>query len=79
MKTFQLPQFLAMRVHCQGVVKNLKLIDPTWTLMALFCPPPNDPEVQVDPLTEEEKITFARWIDLGAPITKQEGTKLVYR
>ncbi len=30
------------------------------------CPPPDS---GVPPLTDEEKVTFARWVDLGAPIS----------
>ncbi len=33
------------------------------------CPPPGSPQA----LTEEEKRTFARWIDLGAPIDLNSG------
>ena len=33
------------------------------------CPPPN---ARVPPLSAEEKLTFVRWIDLGAPISRQQ-------
>ena len=33
------------------------------------CPPPGS---GISPLTEDEKILFARWVDLGAPITSPD-------
>ncbi|MFP6874502.1 MAG: hypothetical protein VCA55_13460 [Verrucomicrobiales bacterium] len=33
------------------------------------CPPPDS---GVPPLSAEEKLTFARWVDLGAPISRQQ-------
>jgi hypothetical protein len=49
-----------------GANPNEVDIDYTGTVM----PPPGS---GYPPLSEEEKITIARWIDLGAPITSQEG------
>ena len=48
----------------QGANPNAADIDYTGAIM----PPPNS---GVPPLTEDEKMTIARWIDLGAPITAQ--------
>mgnify|MGYP000664833258 CR=1 FL=1 len=39
--------------------------------MGTIMPPPDS---GVTPLTHDEKVTFARWIDLGCPINKGEGT-----
>lgn len=47
-----------------GANANLADLDYTGTIM----PPPG---ASVPALTEEEKRTFARWIDLGAPVTAQ--------
>ncbi len=44
---------------------NLSDLDFSGTI----CPTPDS---GVPPLTEDEKMTVARWIDLGAPITKQQ-------
>ncbi len=50
-----------------GADPNDADLDYTGTMM----PPPGS---GVPPLTEDEKITFARWIDLGCPIDTAEGT-----
>ena len=47
-----------------GANANDADIDYTGTIM----PPPGS---GVPPLTDDEKMTIARWIDLGAPITRQ--------
>lgn len=39
------------------------------------CPPPDS---GVTPLTEEEKLKFVRWIDLGAPIDSPDPVKSVF-
>jgi len=49
----------------QGAKPNDGDIDFVGTIM----PPPDS---KVPSLTENEKILFARWVDLGAPITSQE-------
>ena len=36
-------------------------------------PPPDSDPAQYPRLTEDEKMTIARWIDLGCPITSQDG------
>lgn len=48
-----------------GADRNLADLDYTGTIM----PPPGS---GVPPLTEDEKMLFARWIDLGAPIDASE-------
>ncbi|SPF43833.1 exported hypothetical protein [Candidatus Sulfopaludibacter sp. SbA4] len=47
-----------------GSDPNMADIDYLGTIM----PPPNS---GVPPLSDDEKLTIARWIDLGAPITEQ--------
>ncbi len=51
-----------------GADPNHADIDYTGTIM----PPPGS---GYPPLSEDEKIMFARWIDLGAPISYQEGVR----
>jgi hypothetical protein len=50
-----------------GAHPNEADIDYTGTIM----PPPGS---GVPPLTADEKMTFARWVDLGCPIDTAEGT-----
>ena len=50
-----------------GAHPNEADLDYTGTIM----PPPGS---GITPLTAHEKITFARWIDLGCPIDTAEGT-----
>jgi hypothetical protein len=49
----------------EGVNPNAADVD----FLGRACPPPN---AGVPPLSAEEKLTFARWIDLGAPISRQQ-------
>ncbi len=52
-----------------GAGANQADLDYTGTIM----PPPGTDPVLYPPLTEDEKMTIARWIDLGAPITSKQG------
>ncbi|OZG73419.1 hypothetical protein BTA51_10355 [Hahella sp. CCB-MM4] len=52
----------------EGVIANQADLDYTGTIM-----PPVDSGVA--PLTIDEKMTFARWIDLGCPIDTAKGTE----
>ena len=54
-----------------GASANDADIDFTGTIM----PPPGS---NVPPLTEDEKILFARWIDLGAPISSPSASRAAY-
>jgi hypothetical protein len=36
------------------------------------------PDSDVPPLTEDEKMTFARWVDLGCPITSRDAGRAPY-
>jgi hypothetical protein len=54
-----------------GADANLADIDFTGTIM----PPPNS---GVPPLSEDEKMMFARWIDLGAPVDASDATRAQY-
>ncbi len=55
----------------EGAKANEADIDFTGTIM----PPP---DAEVPPLTEDEKLLFARWIDLGAPIDSPDAVKSVF-
>ena len=57
----------------QGAKANDADIDYTGTIM-----PPPDSHAQYPPLTEDEKMTFARWIDLGCPIDSKDPKKESY-
>jgi hypothetical protein len=50
-----------------GADPNLADLDYTGTIM----PPPDS---GVPPLTADERMTFARWVDLGCPINAGQGT-----
>ncbi|HLH53284.1 MAG TPA: hypothetical protein VKY92_06680 [Verrucomicrobiae bacterium] len=54
-----------------GTDPNTADLDYTGSIM----PPPNS---GVPPLTEDEKITFGRWIDLGCPINTASGDDATY-
>ena len=56
-----------------GAKANDADIDFTGTIM----PPPNS-HAQYPPLSEDEKITFARWVDLGCPIDTQNPSMKSY-
>ena len=52
-----------------GTNPNDADIDYTGTIM----PPPDADPAVYPPLSEDEKILFARWVDLGCPITSEGG------